>query len=181
MLCPAGFKISFHSHLDKPMILFSSQLISTGSDTQINLKPKLRYTTDAAVSTFSSVERNCYADGEANLTYLPYHLGFRYEMNNCLIDQGIRDIVWNCHCIPTFGLGGLDPAGKSVYQEGYHDMLRCRGEKLHCANMRKKSLGMESVAVENDIIVTEALENPDLIGNISRPKAVKCMPSCKVD
>ena len=101
----AGFKISLHNHLDKPMIQFSSQLINTGTETQINLKPTLSYTTDDAISTFTPEERGCYADGEANLTYLPYYLGFRYEMNNCLIDQGIRDIIWNCRCIPNFGLG----------------------------------------------------------------------------
>ena len=41
----AGFKISLHNHLDKPMIQFSSQLIFTGTETQINLKPALSYTT----------------------------------------------------------------------------------------------------------------------------------------
>lgn len=178
-LYTAGFKISLHSHLDKPMIQFSSQLINTGTATQIILKPILRYTTDAAISTFAPEERNCYANGEANLTYLPYELGFRYEMNNCLIEQAIRDIIWNCRCIPTFGLGGLDAAGKSVHQDDYYDMPRCRGEKLHCANTRKKSMGMQSVAVENDIVVSEALESPDMIENISKPKAIKCMPGCK--
>ena len=162
------------------MIQFSSQLIYTGSATQINLKPTLRYTTDTAISTFNPDQRGCYATGEANLTYLPYYLGFRYEMNNCLIDQAIRDIIWNCRCVPIFGLGGLDPAGKSVYQQGYHDIPRCRGEKLHCANARIKSIGMDSVSIENDIVVPEAKTSPDKIGNISRPNAVKCMPACKV-
>ena len=81
------------------MIQFSEQLIQPGTATQINLKPILSYTTDDAISTFTPNERNCYANGEANLTYLPYNLGFRYEMNNCLIDQAIRDIEWNCRCI----------------------------------------------------------------------------------
>ena len=98
-------------------------------------------------------------------------------MNNCLIDHGIRDIVWNCRCIPSFGIG-LDAAGRPMKDDTY--IPRCRGEKLHCANARKKSLGMESVAPENDIIVREALESPDVIGNITRPKTIKCMPACKV-
>ena len=162
------------------MIQFSSQLIFTGTATQINLKPTLRYTTDAAISTFAPDQRGCYANGEANLTYLPYFLGFRYEMNNCLINQGIRDIVWNCRCIPSFGLGGVDPAGKTPVEEGYHEMPRCSDEKLHCANARKRSMGMESIVAENDIVIKEAVESPDKIGNISRPNAVKCMPACKV-
>ena len=85
-----GFKISMHNHLDKPMIQFSSQLIYPGSETQINLKPIISSTTINAINNFSPDNRNCYADGEANLTYLTYDHGYRYEMNNCLVDQGIR-------------------------------------------------------------------------------------------
>ena len=84
----AGFKISLHNHLDKPMFQFSSQFVSTGTKTQVNLKPTLSYTTDSAISRFTPDERGCYAEGEANLTYLPYQLGFRYAMNNCLMNQG---------------------------------------------------------------------------------------------
>ena len=60
----AGFKISIHHHLDKPMIQFSSQLIFTGTETQINLKPSLSWTTDEAISKFAPLERGCFADGE---------------------------------------------------------------------------------------------------------------------
>ena len=83
---PGGLKLSLHHHSDKPMIQFSSQLISTGLETHINLKPTLSYTTDNAISKLSPLDRDCYTDGEANLTYLPYSSGYRYEMNNCLID-----------------------------------------------------------------------------------------------
>ena len=79
-----------HNHLDKPMIQFSSQLIYTGTETQINLKPIISNTTEYALSTLSIDDRDCYAEGEANLTYLTYSDGYRYEMNNCLVDQGIR-------------------------------------------------------------------------------------------
>ena len=176
----AGFRISLHSHLDKPMIQFSSQLVHPGTETQINLKPTLSYTTDKAIKSFAPKERGCYAEGEANLTYLPHYLGFRYEMNNCLIDQGIRDIIWNCRCVPIFGLGGLDPAGKSVYQDDYHDMPRCRGEKLHCANSRMKFMGMETPTTVDNIVVSEAKESLDKIGKITKPEAINCMPACKV-
>ena len=162
------------------MIRFSSQLIDSGKVTQINLNPQLMYTSDEAISKFDPVDRNCYADGEANLTYLPYHLGFRYEMNNCLIDQAIRDIIWNCRCIPVYGLGALDPGGKSIYDAGYYDMPRCQGAKLHCANARSKSMGpMGPIAAEDNIFVPEALKNPDVIGNISKPRAIKCLPACR--
>ena len=92
----AGFKIALHHHLDKPMIQFSSQLIWTGTETQINLKPIISETSKEAIADFSPEVRQCYAEGEQNLTYLTYEDAYRYEMNNCLIDQGIRDIIWNC-------------------------------------------------------------------------------------
>ena len=98
----AGFKISLHHHQDKPMMQFSSQLIYPGTETHINLKPSVTYTTDDAISKFKPEERGCYADGEVNLTYLSYKYGYRYQMNNCLIDQAIRDIIWNCQCMPYF-------------------------------------------------------------------------------
>ena len=40
-----GFKLTLHDHRDKPMIQFSSQLIHTGTETQINVKPTITYTT----------------------------------------------------------------------------------------------------------------------------------------
>ena len=166
----AGFKIAMHHHLDKPMIQFSSQLIFTGTETQINLKPIISNTTEDAISLFPPIDRKCYADGEANLTYLRYDEGFRYEMNNCLIDQGIRDIIWNCRCMPSFG-----------YVEEYLKFIpMCSGEKLLCANTRMKSLGMKKIPFENNKIVTEAIENPNMIGNISKPDSIECMPGCTV-
>ena len=167
----AGFKIAMHHHLDKPMIQFSSQLIFPGTETQINLKPIISKTTDAAISLFDPIERKCYADGEANLTYLRYDEGFRYEMNNCLIDQGIKDIIWNCRCMPSFG---PEMADYLAY------IPMCSGEKLLCANTRMKSIGMKKVQFDNNIIVSEALKNPDMIGNISKPDSIECMPGCTV-
>ena len=111
-----------------------------------------------AISLFPPIDRKCYADGEANLTYLRYDEGFRYEMNNCLIDQGIKDIIWNCRCMPSFG---PEMADYLAY------IPMCSGEKLLCANTRMKSIGMKKVQFDNNIIVSEALENPDMIGNIS--------------
>ena len=170
----AGFKISLHHHLDLPMTQFSSQLIFTGVETQINLKPTITNTTEEAISFLSPTERQCYAEGEANLTYLPYKDGYRYEMNNCLIDQGIRDIIWSCRCIPT--LLEVDSF------EDYLDYIPvCVGEKLHCANTRAKSMGMKMVATENNVIVPEAMKNPNFIGNnISKPDPIHCMPGCTV-
>ena len=170
----AGFKISLHHHLDLPMTQFSSQLIFTGVETQVNLKPTITNTTEEAISFLSPIERQCYAEGEVNLTYLEIENGYRYEINNCLIDQGIRDIIWNCRCLPRF----------TPWFINYVDYLAlipvCFGEKLHCANTRSKSMDMEMVATENNVTVPEAIKTPNFIGNISKPDPIHCMPGCTV-
>ena len=88
-----GFKIALHHHLDKPQMKFSSDLINPGTETQINLKPVISYTSSYLQSNFPPEKRDCYIDGEANLTYLHYNDGYRYEMNNCLIDAGRKIIA----------------------------------------------------------------------------------------
>ena len=154
---------------------FSSQLIFPGFETQINLKPTITNTTEEAISFLSPTERQCYAEGEANLTYLTNDFGYRYEMNNCLIDQGTRDIIWNCRCIPSFSTSYISDL--LVYL--VHIPV-CLGEKLLCANTRAKSLGMKMVASENNVTVPEAMKNPNFIGNISKPEPIHCMPACAV-
>ena len=94
LTCGIGFKLALHHHLDKPMIQFSSQLINAGTETQINIKPTISYTTNNAISMLKPEERYCYAKGEASLTYLPYSSGFHYSLNNCIVDELIAFILW---------------------------------------------------------------------------------------
>ena len=70
----AGFKISLHSHLDKPILQFSSELINLGTETQINVKPTITYTTDYTLDALKPEERECYQNLETNLTYLKYEV-----------------------------------------------------------------------------------------------------------
>ena len=78
-----------------------------------------------------------------------------------------------------YGLGGLDPAGKSILNRSdYYDVPRCRGANLHCANEREKTYGMENAIAGNDVIMPEVLRNQDIFGNISKPEAIKCLPAC---
>ena len=170
-----GLKVSLHHHSDMPIIRFSSHLIHSGTVTQINLKPTITYTTEKAISAFSPENRYCYSDGEANLTYLAYVDGFRYEMNNCIIDEGIRDIIWNCRCIPIFL-----PAFTSCYEDYSSYIPFCTGEGLYCANTRMKSIGLGKIPKEYDVVMPEAMKSPGMIGNISKPDPIKCIPSCNV-
>ena len=162
-----------HSHNSKPMMQFSSQLINPGVETLINLKPTITYTTKEAIDKFSPEQRQCYVEGEIQLNYLNRKFGYKYDMNNCLIDTAIQDIIWNCRCRPKFVLY------KEITQ--YLKLIPfCTGKKLFCANARSKSFGMEKIAMENNIIVPEAMTSPNKIGNISKPPAIKCLQSCLV-
>ena len=92
--------MSLLHHKDLAMMQFGSVLLHSGTETQMNIKPTVSYATKAAISKFTPEERDCYAEGEVNMTYLHYSDGFRYELNNCIINEGVRDIIWNCRCLP---------------------------------------------------------------------------------
>ena len=46
----------------------------------------------------------------------------------------------------------------------------CSGEKLICANEIQNLLGLENK--EFNTIILEAMENPDQIGNVTKPKCM---------
>ena len=106
----------------------------TGIRTMINLKPTISMTTNDAITQFDPEERGCYAPGEANLTYLTAKRGYRYELNNCILDREIREIIWECRCMPHFA------TSNSEYLEF---IPFCSGKKLYCANMILKSISMD--------------------------------------
>ena len=165
----AGLKMALHDHRDKPMMQFSSQFIQAGSETQINMRPSISFTTEEAIEGLNPDERKCNVEFENNLTALSYDGGFRYEMNNCLVDEGLLRIYWNCRCFPLF----------STY-DSYMDFLGpCKDKSLYCAREITKGMGFLSANnTDSDFAVQEALDNPDMIGNISKPEAKTCRPRC---
>ena len=118
------------------MIEFSSLLINSGSEIQLNLNPSITYTTQDAIDTFSSEQRDCYDDGEVHLTTLSWEDGYQYSMSNCLIDQANIDIMYNCRCYPKFW-------APCYSCENHYDyfLQRCSGENLVCQETRLKNLG----------------------------------------
>ena len=165
----AGFKLALHDHRDKPLLKFSSQFVHTGAEIQINLTPTIIYTTNDAIAKLTPDQRGCYVEGENNMTYLKYSGGYRNGLKNCLIDQGIRDILWNCRCRPIFASAGFSGSLK---------VPACTGKELHCANQRIQNMGVENPTI--DIVVPEALKNPNKIGNMTKPPSIKCMPECHI-
>jgi hypothetical protein len=176
----AGFKVSLHHHSDKPLIQFSSDLIRPGTETQINLEPTISDTTENAISKFTPKERNCYSKGEVYLTHLVNGDGFRYEMNNCVIDNGIKDIIWNCRCKPRIWDICYSCGEDNKYYNAIKILPYCKSNSLYCANMRIKAIGLEEVPEEYNITVPEALESPEKIGNVPKPKSITCLPGCTV-
>ena len=64
----------------------------------------------------------------------PLKRGYRYELNNCILDREIREIIWECRCMPHFA------TSNSEYLEF---IPFCSGKKLYCANMILKSISMD--------------------------------------
>ena len=161
-----GFKVALHHHADKPMMQFSSQLINAGTETQINVNPTVIHTTDHALSRLKPEERGCYAKGEVNLTFLPYTSGYKYSMNNCIINEVIAYILWECRCIPAF-------ASSWIEEQYSKEINSCFGKNLYCANDRMNSMSSRNLSMHNI-----SMENPKKIGNITKPAPIKCRPAC---
>ena len=56
-----------HHHRTKPIMEHENVLAEVGRSTQLAVRPVLTVTTQAAVDALKPRERDCYADGEAQL------------------------------------------------------------------------------------------------------------------
>ena len=56
----------------------------------------------------------------------------------------------------------------------------CSGKGLLCANTRMKSMGSD-IDEENSFIMPEALEDPNVIGDILKPPPMKCIAACRIE
>ena len=73
------------------------------------------------------------------------------------------EIIWTCRCYPSLiNVAMLGELRKLIPS--------CSGEKLICANEIQNLLGLENK--EFNTIILEAMENPDKIGNITKPKCM---------
>ena len=167
-----GLKLVLHHHSGKPMIQYDSQLISTGTETHINIKPTLTYTTDNAISVLSPEHRDCYTAGEANLTFLSYGDGYKYELNNCLIDEMIGNIVWQCGCIPSYFEAKKWVDGLSIEEVV---PFTCQNEQLDCAIAMMES----KRNMTKNYVLPESLKVPNEIHPIPKPTLIKCLPACE--
>ena len=113
---------------------FSSQLILSGEEIQINLKPTITYTSDYAISLLHPRERNCYTNSEKNLTFNKLSSGFRYSLDNCIIDNLIGNVIWHCKCIPN--IASVETKIRFLKMS----IRFCSGEELKCANLEFDSV-----------------------------------------
>ena len=166
-----GFNIALHNFSDQPMFQLSSEFINVGTNTQINIKPTVTYTASVALARFSPEDRNCYKRGEQKLNHLPLEYGYGYEMNNCLIDKAIHEVIGNCSCYPLFASG-------AAYRDTYKEYTSyCTGKGLYCENQIKKSLGLGKSMDHKYFNSTSGFES---FGNHSFIAKIKCLPSCLV-
>ena len=102
---------------------------------------------------------------------VPKH-DYRYQIDNCLFDEVIREILWYCKCIP-------EPFSTEVYLfNGYKNLPNCQGSQLLCANEKIEIMGQNSrddYHFENDI--NFSLEN-SILANLTKPPRINCLPAC---
>ena len=164
-----GFKIALYEIGDKPIIQFSSKLISTGSEVQISIAPSLSITTDEAISRLTPEKRNCYNESETALTFLKKSHGYKYSFTTCLYNELLKEIIFDCRCYPIFFV-------ESFFPDVTKDIESCSGEGLFCAQHKIKQL--TSLHKNMEVDNTSKLNNT--IGNIARPSKVNCLPACQV-
>ncbi len=162
----AGLRVALMNTADKAMMQFSSLYIQPGSEYEINIKPVITYTTEDAIDRFDPEDRNCYKQGENELLALPAERGFRYTMDNCLVNEGLFKIFYNCRC---FNRLAVTSPWYFCDEEGYGP---CQGEGISCANKISENMGSEQQVSTDE-------ENYEPICNITRPILKKCLPSCK--
>ena len=149
-------------------------------DVQINLKPTISKTTDEAIKQFTPKIRHCYSGGEAKLTHLILGDGYRYELNNCVLDEKIKEIIWNCRCRPKIWENCVSCEPNNEYNNAIKKLPFCTGRKLYCANYRMRSLGFGKTENNNMTVMPDAMESPKKIGNVTEPSSIDCLPRCNV-
>ena len=133
----SGLLLAIHNHGDKPIMESGSIHIHAGTVTQITLAPKATFTSKEAIKEFSPERRNCYDVNEVNLTYLTNVGGYDYSLENCLFDNAIRGIIWECRCIPSFHYRCL--GCEDIYPK---DQLKnCAGTGLNCVKYILDTIG----------------------------------------
>ena len=71
------------------------------------------------------------------------NLIYRYEMNNCLIDDAIGYIIWHCDCVPSFFDGSIIHDLTLPWNK--REKLLCFREKLDCAINKMKSISIDNI------------------------------------
>ena len=70
-----------------------------GTETLLTLDA-IKFNTNERTYSIDPPNRNCYLDGEFDLKYTPYDLGFVYTLDNCQINAYVDVVVKNCSCLP---------------------------------------------------------------------------------
>ena len=72
-----GVEIAMTHHLDMPVMSHSGILLAPGSSSQLALKATLNSISANALHRFTPHDRDCYAEFEISLKFLPREHGYR--------------------------------------------------------------------------------------------------------
>ena len=99
-------------------------------------------------------------------------------MNNCLIDNGINEVIWNCRCLPNYWSPSdfYNNYESNDYYNAITKLPFCTGKGLYCANTRLKSLDTKKTSM----VALVPFDINDIMENISKPASIQCLQNCKV-
>ena len=169
-----GFKIAPYNLGNKPIVEQSSELLPLGIEAQINVKPTLIQATPDAIRRFNPQERRCYDDNEVELTFLQKQDGYSYSMENCMYNDLLIDILWECECYPIFFV-------KEFFQNITEKIDSCYGAGLKCAKEKIENIGEYMDEIYQKSSETYSEDEPKLgLLNLTKPALTKCLPSCQI-
>lgn len=89
------------------------------------MRPMLSYNTPEALKALTPKERQCYQDHEVDLKHVSKERGYQYDMNNCLFNFALEQILKTCKCRPIFQPNG--GRGANTTKVPY-----CTGKSIVC-------------------------------------------------
>lgn len=107
----AGASLVVIHHGDQPLLGLGKIKLMPGTDTDVTIVPTVTTTTNNAMNSFTSQERECYFCNETSLLFLPYtknktetceQVGFRFSISNCMFEAALEAVLDHCHCFPAF-------------------------------------------------------------------------------
>ena len=133
-----GFKIGLTDPRDKMIMRNKGIDVQPGELAEVGITPTITNTTEEAIVRFNPEDRNCYNDHELIPKFFPEANGYRYSLQNCLVQSMLDKVIAQCHCILYMNYLEV--------KMFYPTLDICSGRKeLYCANQLLSRIGNQGM------------------------------------